>query len=66
MADARLRQLDQEITRLREEKADREKALPAHSIRPHQLLAIEELEEAIEAKQREREALLARGESPSR
>jgi hypothetical protein len=26
---------------------DREKALPAHTIRPHQLLAIEELEEKI-------------------
>ena len=31
----------------REELKDREKALPAHTIRPHQLLAIEELEEKI-------------------
>ena len=32
---------------LKEELRDREKALPAHTIRPHQLLAIEELEEKI-------------------
>jgi hypothetical protein len=35
------------IEALREELKDREKALPAHTIRPHQLLAIEELEEKI-------------------
>ena len=35
------------------DKADREAALPAHSIRPHQLLVIEELEEEIERKQKE-------------
>jgi hypothetical protein len=34
---------------LKEALADREKALPAHSVRPHQLLAIEALEEEIEA-----------------
>jgi hypothetical protein len=49
--------LRQEIARLRQEKADREKALPAHSIRPHQLLVIEELEEEIERKQKELAAL---------
>jgi len=37
----------QEIEALKEELKDREKALPAHTIRPHQLLAIEELEEKI-------------------
>jgi len=36
-----------EIGALKEELEDREKALPAHTIRPHQLLAIEELEEKI-------------------
>jgi len=41
-----------EIEKLKEELEDRKKALPAHSIRPHQLLAIEELEEQIEEKQR--------------
>jgi len=39
--------LAKEIEALKEELKDREKALPAHTIRPHQLLAIEELEEKI-------------------
>ncbi len=39
--------LAKEIEALKEELMDREKALPAHAIRPHQLLAIEELEEKI-------------------
>jgi hypothetical protein len=39
--------LEGEIEALRAELREREKALPAHSIRPHQLLAIEELEEKI-------------------
>jgi hypothetical protein len=39
--------LVKEIETLKEELKDREKALPAHTIRPHQLLAIEELEEKI-------------------
>ncbi len=39
--------LTKEIEALKEELKDREKALPAHTIRPHQLLAIEELEEKI-------------------
>ena len=39
--------LEREIEALRAELREREKALPAHSIRPHQLLAIEELEEKI-------------------
>jgi hypothetical protein len=62
MTDADIARLRQEIARLKEEKADREKALPAHSIRPHQLLAIEELEEAIEKRQRELATLLDQGE----
>ncbi len=37
----------QKIEALKEELKDREKALPAHTIRPHQLMAIEELEEKI-------------------
>jgi hypothetical protein len=36
--------------------------LPAHSIRPHQLLVIEELEEEIGRKQKELEGLEAWGE----
>ncbi len=39
--------LAKEIEALKEELKDREKALSAHTIRPHQLLAIEELEEKI-------------------
>ena len=35
------------IEALKEELKEREKALPAHTIRPHQLQAIEELEEKI-------------------
>ena len=36
-----------EIEILKIELQEREKSLPAHSIRPHQLLAIEDLEEKI-------------------
>jgi hypothetical protein len=54
---AGIAQLKEEIERLKEEKSDREKALPAHSIRPHQLLVIEELEEEIDRKEKELEAL---------
>ena len=38
---------------LKEALLDREKALPAHSVRPHQLLAIEALEDEIEALEQE-------------
>ena len=53
-----INQLKKEIERLKEEKADREKALPAHTIRPHQLLIIEELEEEIDRKEKELETLI--------
>lgn len=39
--------LAKEIQALKEELKDREKALPAHTIRPHQLQAVEALEEKI-------------------
>ena len=42
-----LNKLHQEIDILKDELQEREKSLPAHSIRPHQLIAIEELEEKI-------------------
>ena len=42
-----LNKLRQEIDILKDELQEREKSLPAHSIRPHQLIAIEELEEKI-------------------
>lgn len=55
--DDRITQLKIEIEKLKEDKADREKALPAHSIRPNQLLVIEELEEEIDRKEKELESL---------
>jgi hypothetical protein len=47
MEKATREDLLRKIEALKEELKDREKALPAHTIRPHQLLAIEELEEKI-------------------
>ncbi len=38
---------------LRANLEDREKALPAHSVRPHQIMIIEELEEEIESVEKE-------------
>lgn len=55
-------ELKEEINKLEEALKDREKALPAHSIRPNQLLIIEELEEAIEKKKKELEDLKKRRE----
>lgn len=43
--------LEEEIKRLKIEKEDREAALPPHSIRPHQLIAIEDLEDEIHRKE---------------
>ena len=45
--------LEEEIRKLKQEKAEREAAIPAHSIRPHQLIAIEELEQEISRKETE-------------
>jgi len=44
--------LENEIKELEERLRDRELALPAHSVRPAQLLLIEELEEEIKEKKR--------------
>jgi phosphoribosylanthranilate isomerase len=41
------------LASLKEALLDREKALPAHSVRPHQLLAIEALEDEIEVLEKE-------------
>ncbi len=49
----REQKIEKEIQELEIQLKDREDALPAHSIRPHQLLLIEELEMAIEEKKRE-------------
>jgi hypothetical protein len=47
MSIAKREQLLKEIEELKEKLRDREAALPAHSVRPHQLQEIEELEERI-------------------
>jgi hypothetical protein len=39
-------QLQEETKRRKSDKSDREAALPAHSIRPHQLLVIEKRKKA--------------------
>ncbi|MDD5204387.1 MAG: hypothetical protein PHS17_03150 [Desulfobacterales bacterium] len=49
--------LEKEIKNLAEQLKDREAALPAHSVRPHQLQIIEDLEEKIQEKKRELEKL---------
>ena len=41
------KRLLEEVQALKEKLRDREAALPAHSVRPHQLQEIEELEERI-------------------
>jgi hypothetical protein len=46
-------ELEKELEILRERLRDREAALPAHSVRPNQIRVIEELEEEIEAKEKE-------------
>jgi hypothetical protein len=51
--NSKIEQLKREIFRLKEEITEREAALPVHSLRPHQLMAIEELEEDIFRKQKE-------------
>jgi hypothetical protein len=50
-------ELERDIKELEERLKDRELALPAHSIRPSQLLIIEELEEEIKEKKSQLAAL---------
>jgi hypothetical protein len=50
-------ELKRDIRELEERLKDRKLALPAHSIRPSQLLLIEELEEEIKEKKRRLAAL---------
>ena len=49
MSIAKREQLLKEIQELKERLRDREAALPAHSVRPHQIQEIEDLEEEIAA-----------------
>jgi hypothetical protein len=50
-------ELKKGIEALEEQLRDREASLPAHSVRPDQMLAIEELEKAIEVKRKELDEL---------
>ncbi len=47
MTPAERERLREELARLRQELEERRQSLPAHSVRPHQLLRIEELEDRI-------------------
>ena len=47
MSETERQKLKEQIEELKEKLADREAALPAHSVRPHQIQVIEELEEEI-------------------
>jgi uncharacterized small protein (DUF1192 family) len=49
--------LREEIARLEAELAERKASMPRHSVRPHQLQAIEELEDRIAEKEQELERL---------
>ena len=51
-------ELKKEIRDLEEKLKEREASLPAHSVRPQQMLVIEELETALEEKKRELERLI--------
>ena len=57
------KELGKEIKDLEEKLKEREASLPAHSVRPQQLLAIEELEVAIEEKKKELEDLKGNGKT---
>jgi phosphoribosylanthranilate isomerase len=45
--------LEEKLEQLKEDLRDRERALPAHSVRPHQLMAVEALEEEVAQIERE-------------
>ena len=52
-----IQQIQEDIALLKAELAERKAALPAHSIRPNQLIVIEDLEEEISMKQEVLETL---------
>ena len=58
-------ELKKEIRDLEEKLEDREASLPAHSVRPQQMLVIEELETALEEKKKELERLIKEKTGPS-
>jgi len=58
-------ELEKEIEALESQLREREASLPAHSVRPQQILFIEELETAIEGKKKELDELRQEKPSPS-
>ncbi len=58
-------ELKKEIQVLEEKLKDREASLPAHSVRPQQMLAVEELEIALEEKKKELKKLIKDKTGPS-
>jgi hypothetical protein len=53
MANNKRKRLLKEIEELKAKLREREAALPAHSVRPHQIQEIEELEDKVAALERE-------------
>jgi hypothetical protein len=58
-----IQQIKEDIRELQSELAERKAALPAHSVQPHQLMLIEDLEDEISMKQEVLNALEKTGES---
>jgi hypothetical protein len=52
MKTRHLQEIQDKIKVLQEELEDRKRALPRHTLRPHQIIAIEELENQIRELQR--------------
>jgi len=61
----REQELKQEIRDLEEKLKDREASLPAHSVRPQQMLVIEELRNSYRGKKKELERLIKDKTGPS-
>jgi len=53
MTDKTIDELQAELESLKQELKDRKDALPAHSVRPSQMMEIEELEDKIKTKTKE-------------
>ena len=58
-------EVEKEIKALEAQLREREDSLPAHSVRPQQMLVIEELETALEGKKKELDELRKEKPSPS-
>lgn len=53
-----IEKLKTEILELESDLHDQEEAIPAHTIRPHQIIALEEIEDAIAEKKQQLDKLL--------